>query len=210
LIFSTLCFAADETLTITTYYPSPYGSYNNLTVANSLSIGTTSPAGKLDVNSSFYTSTGNIVIRPENTADEGGQITLLGAGSYATKYIDNAGTKVRVHSAGLEWANVVSTAGWVAGSSRALKKDIAPLSQEDFEELKQIFKNTPLYSYRRKDEPKYREIGFIAEETPDLISPDHKGIASMRAIGFLAALVKDQEKRIEELEAKLARLQKEK
>ncbi len=33
MIFSTPCFAADETLTITTYYPSPYGSYNNLTVA---------------------------------------------------------------------------------------------------------------------------------------------------------------------------------
>ncbi|MCX5700450.1 MAG: hypothetical protein NTZ63_02775 [Candidatus Omnitrophica bacterium] len=30
LFFVSLAFAADETLTITTYYPSPYGSYNEL------------------------------------------------------------------------------------------------------------------------------------------------------------------------------------
>ena len=33
-IFSSFAFAADETLAITTYYPSPYGSYNRLSVAN--------------------------------------------------------------------------------------------------------------------------------------------------------------------------------
>ncbi len=40
---------ADETLTITTYYPSPYGSYNQLYVANNLGIGTTAPQTKLDI-----------------------------------------------------------------------------------------------------------------------------------------------------------------
>lgn len=49
---------ADETLTITTYYPSPYGSYNELrTYSNtylaisggSVGIGTTSPGTKLEV-----------------------------------------------------------------------------------------------------------------------------------------------------------------
>jgi len=34
-------FAVDESLTITTYYPSPYGSYNELGVASRLNIGTT-------------------------------------------------------------------------------------------------------------------------------------------------------------------------
>lgn len=43
-----LCFA-DETLTITTYYPSPYGSYQDLYVANTLGIGTTAPTGPLQV-----------------------------------------------------------------------------------------------------------------------------------------------------------------
>ncbi|TAM41830.1 hypothetical protein EPN54_01585 [bacterium] len=40
---------ADETITITTYYPSPYGSYQDLYVANKLGIGTTSPTYKLTV-----------------------------------------------------------------------------------------------------------------------------------------------------------------
>lgn len=52
LLFHLGCYFslfADETLTITTYYPSPYGSYQDLYVANTLGIGTTTPAGRLDV-----------------------------------------------------------------------------------------------------------------------------------------------------------------
>ncbi|MFA4888028.1 MAG: hypothetical protein WC628_00420 [Candidatus Omnitrophota bacterium] len=49
LLISFFVFAANETLTITTYYPSPYGSYMNLTVMGSLGVGTTNPAGVLDV-----------------------------------------------------------------------------------------------------------------------------------------------------------------
>jgi len=49
LNLSSLAFAADETLTITTYYPSPYGSYYNLYVSNTLGIGTATPAAKFQV-----------------------------------------------------------------------------------------------------------------------------------------------------------------
>jgi len=42
-------FAEDETFTITTYYPSPYGSYNELYVYSKLGVGTTSPSEKLEV-----------------------------------------------------------------------------------------------------------------------------------------------------------------
>ncbi len=53
-----LLYAADETLTITTYYPSPYGSYNEFKVASntylayssgSVGIGTTNPSEKLEI-----------------------------------------------------------------------------------------------------------------------------------------------------------------
>lgn len=43
------CFAQEEKLTITTYYPSPYGSYNQLYVADKLGIGTTSPQTQLHI-----------------------------------------------------------------------------------------------------------------------------------------------------------------
>jgi hypothetical protein len=51
-------FAVDETLTVTTYYPSPYGSYNEFRVASNtylayssgnVGIGTTNPTSKLQV-----------------------------------------------------------------------------------------------------------------------------------------------------------------
>jgi len=57
---ASLCFAQQEgeTFTVTTYYPSPYGSYNELTTASNtylattsgnVGIGTTNPTQKLDV-----------------------------------------------------------------------------------------------------------------------------------------------------------------
>ncbi len=48
LSFSSFLFA-DESITITTYYPSPYGSYNQLYVADKLNIGTTTPYARLNV-----------------------------------------------------------------------------------------------------------------------------------------------------------------
>ncbi len=48
VLFS-LSFAVDETMTITTYYPSPYGSYNKLYVASNVGIGTTAPGFELSV-----------------------------------------------------------------------------------------------------------------------------------------------------------------
>jgi len=56
--------------------------------AGNVGIGTTAPSGQLDVSSSFYTRTGEIVLRPQDTTYEGGQITFYGAGSYDTWYHD--------------------------------------------------------------------------------------------------------------------------
>ncbi|MCK9431299.1 MAG: hypothetical protein M0R17_15130 [Candidatus Omnitrophica bacterium] len=42
-----LCFGAEESITITTYYPSPYGSYNEL-ATNKLAVGDTNGNGTLD------------------------------------------------------------------------------------------------------------------------------------------------------------------
>jgi hypothetical protein len=41
--------AYSETISISTYYPSPYGSYQNLTVTGKLGVGTTSPVAPLVV-----------------------------------------------------------------------------------------------------------------------------------------------------------------
>jgi hypothetical protein len=67
-----------------------------ITSGGNVGIGTTTPAGKLEVAGSFYTATGEIRIYPQNTTTEGGQLTLLGAGSYGYVYIDNNNGRFRI------------------------------------------------------------------------------------------------------------------
>jgi hypothetical protein len=52
-------------------------------------IGTTAPAGKLDVADSFYTGSGSIILRPQDQTIEGGQIWFTGAGANRWFVIDN-------------------------------------------------------------------------------------------------------------------------
>ena len=59
-------------------------------------IGTTTPAGKLEVAGSFFATTGEIRIYPQNTTIEGGQLTLLGAGSYGNAVADNYSGRFRI------------------------------------------------------------------------------------------------------------------
>lgn len=55
---------AEEAITITTYYPSPYGSYQDLYVANELGVGTTDPGTKLDVYSELTGGAGGHANQP--------------------------------------------------------------------------------------------------------------------------------------------------
>jgi len=76
------------------------GNYVYITSSGNVGIGTTSPAGRLDVAGSFYTATGEIKIYPQNNTTEGGQLTLLGAGSYGYYYIDNCAGQFRIIGSG--------------------------------------------------------------------------------------------------------------
>ena len=65
-----LCFA-EESITIATYYPSPYGSYNNLQT-NKLAVGDTNESGSLEAgdqpptNGQIYTAR-SVIYKPQGS-----------------------------------------------------------------------------------------------------------------------------------------------
>lgn len=76
----TITFSQEESVTITTYYPSPYGSYNELQT-NKLAVGDTDGLGTLDAADQPY-SDGNIRLKvysgnPENNGLPGRQGEIL-------------------------------------------------------------------------------------------------------------------------------------
>ncbi|MFH0762373.1 MAG: hypothetical protein V1925_00590 [Candidatus Omnitrophota bacterium] len=105
LIAAGICFAADESLTITTYYPSPYGSYNelrakkmaigdtysdpsyvwgdeisdaaDLVVEGNVGIGILKPQANLDVSSNVWFH-GGLKDSAGNFGDDGDVLTSIG------------------------------------------------------------------------------------------------------------------------------------
>ena len=88
LAFNPLLFA-DETLTITTYYPSPYGTYNQLQ-ANQLSVGDTNGDGNM-TSADLPNNNGNIRLAA-HTAAPPTETGLQGEIAYASDgylYVNN-------------------------------------------------------------------------------------------------------------------------
>jgi hypothetical protein len=114
------------------------------------------------------------------------------AGNY---YFDIAGGAFRVVKSTVVCAYIsaASVASWNAPCSKTLKQDIKELTETDYEMLRNQLKELPLYFYHRKDMPQSPEVGYIAEETPEIAGSDGKGISYMKSIGFLASILKGQE-----------------
>ena len=86
-------------------------------------------------------------------------------------------------------------------SSRTLKEDIVSLSKQDA--VSTLMDLDPVSFYYKSDEQKDLHIGFIAEDVPDLVATsDRKGLSSMDIVAVLTKVVQQQQKKIEELEAR--------
>jgi hypothetical protein len=96
-----LCFAEEESLTITTYYPSPYGSYNELQ-SNKVAIGDTNDDGQLTADDQPSTD-GNIRLKPQSGSPDDWSSGEIGEIAYSSS------EDALYHYNGSEW--VAQTGG---------------------------------------------------------------------------------------------------
>jgi hypothetical protein len=105
------------------------------------------------------------------------------------------------HSSGAR----LDAGNWVNASSRAIKQDIRTLDRDAaFEALKGLEPVTFTY----KENPAETNVGFIAEDVPDLVATtDRKGLSSMDVVAVLTKVIQEQQRTIEELQTRLQHLE---
>ena len=185
---------------------------------NNVGIGTTSPQQRLEVN-------GSIQINEQNSSVAGLMITqsagetgyilhnrastlTIGAGSVDRITIDrsgNVGFGVARPEHSLEMASGAHvTAGgvWTNSSSRARKEGIEELTVE--EALAALADLEPVH-FRYREDLDEAHVGFIAEDVPPLVATnDRVSLSPMDVVAVLTRVVQEQQRRIEELEARLS------
>ena len=175
------------------------GTSQVVTTAGGVGIGSMSPG-----NNRLRVTTGNIndyAARFENT-DQGGNVFVKLASSshfgVAASFMNGlVGIRTENPCCSLHVVGTVFATDGVASSKR-LKENIAKLStQQAFKALGQL---DPVTFQYRFDDREDLQIGFIAEDVPELVStPDRKGIHPMDIIAVLTKVVQDQQKQIEDL-----------
>jgi Chaperone of endosialidase len=106
------------------------------------------------------------------------------------------------HSSGAR----LDAGNWINASSRDVKQDIHQLGREAaFDALRGLEPVTFAY----KTNPGDMQVGFIAEDVPDLVATaDRKGLSSMDIVAVLTKVVKEQQQTIEDLQTRLQRLER--
>jgi hypothetical protein len=170
-----------------------------LWITDSSLLSTTAPAIRIfpnagEIDSITVSSTGTVTAADLKLNATGGNI---GIGKTPTQPID--------HSNGA----YLSTGGvWTNASSRSYKQDITNLSTD---EAKCALENLEPVKYAYKADPTEHHVGFIAEDVPDLVATkDRKSLSSMDVVAVLTKVVQQQEKTIDELNARLKKLEDDK
>lgn len=105
------------------------------------------------------------------------------------------------HSSGAR----LDAGNWINASSRGIKQDIHELDRDAaFEALKALQPVTFTY----KTNPAETNVGFIAEDVPDLVATvDRKGLSSMDVVAVLTKVIQEQQRTIEDLQTRLQHLE---
>lgn len=106
---------------------------------------------------------------------------------------------------GADWQNVRINGNLINSSSVELKENISDLSIKD---AMKVFKRlNPVQFNFKADNKKELQLGFIAENVPDIASSnDHKGIKPTNIIALITKIVQEQQKQINLLEKEIKSL----
>jgi hypothetical protein len=87
---------------------------------------------------------------------------------------------------------------WTNACSRTLKHDIAPLSTEAAREA--VMSLQPV-TYAYNSEPEDPQVGFVAEDVPELVAtPDRQRLSSLEIVAALTRVVQEQQRDLSEQE----------
>lgn len=90
---------------------------------------------------------------------------------------------------------------WVNASSRELKQNIQELSADEATNAMQTLKPV---TYAYKSAPDDSQVGFIAEEVPELVATqDRKGLSPIDVVAVLTKVVQEQQKSMEQQQDQL-------
>jgi hypothetical protein len=143
----------------------------------------------------FYNETGNIM-------------SFTGDGKVGIAR-DNPIYLLHMEASGGGYYNGI-TNQWVDGSSRVAKQDIKPNEMN----IGAILDKVDIVNFRYKEEAAADSnapyhIGFIAEDTPELLSGENRdGLVTGDCIGLLLAVVKEQQSEIDRLSREIETIKK--
>ncbi|MCP5048100.1 MAG: tail fiber domain-containing protein [bacterium] len=121
--------------------------------------------------------------------------------NHELRFVTNAVTRMTLNtSGGITMATGggtynQATGQWVNGSSRAYKENINELTSESA--MDAINKLKPVtFNFKKSDE---HQVGFIAEEVPELVAQkNRKGLSPMDIVAVLTKVVQQQQKQMAE------------
>jgi len=141
--------------------------------------------------------------------------TFEGPQGFAATKQGTGGSELTIENITTDYRNVVLRLGsgatntngqWINASSREYKDNIRDLSAADAIQALEAL-NPVTYTFKN-DASKDLNVGFIAEDTPDLVAtPDRKGLNPLEVVATLTRVVKEQQKTLQEQQAVLQKQQ---
>jgi hypothetical protein len=209
-------------------FPLIYGEFDNgiVSINGQLGVGTKTPLGTFEIEKTGA----NAVFIFERTDGAQGKFTarpneiFIGSGSnHNVEVVANnnrimtltpggyvgIGTSTPSYPLHMSSGAYCSTGGtWTNASSRRLKENIHDLTIG--EAVEALLKLNPV-KYNYKTDKADMQVGFIAEDVPDLVATaDRKGMSPMDVVAVLTKVVQEQHKIITDLQERMAKIEKEK